>query len=267
MVWQTRCSIVVQLIDAYTGGTPVGNDAVIYLEGSRQRPIQKDQGTYVFTDLPTGTYNITIQSEYYMPARKEVIVEQHSENKNAYSVTHIVLFPTPAYPVHQGATILRAMLRDSNGAPLSGVLVRAMMRSREASIARLSRDATKASDQLFISQVQGVIAVGDQYTLQSSIQESEVTQGECQIAQIMEAQKKIKLVNPLTKAMEKGTYLLPIVQAYSDSRGELLVIFRSTRLREFEATLRISYLDQSIGKEVRILTGDVHQLGAITLPK
>lgn len=76
-VKSTSLSLLVWMIDDYTGKESIGNINVMIEEGNNSankniRAIKNPSGYYFFNNLPGGNYTVSIESEYYFPEKKTV---------------------------------------------------------------------------------------------------------------------------------------------------------------------------------------------------
>jgi len=67
----TSLSLLIRMIDDYSGKESIGNINVMIQEGNN-RAIKNPSGYYFFNDLPGGNYIVSIESEYYFPEKKPV---------------------------------------------------------------------------------------------------------------------------------------------------------------------------------------------------
>lgn len=264
VLFQSKLAIVLQLIDSYTGGPPVGKQIKVSLAEVQQKPIVKADGIYLFTDLPSGTYRILIEAENYLSEWLDVQLPEDRAAEQQHSIVKISLTPNASYPVHSGATIIRARLCDSKQHSLSGVRVRAIPLTRECTIAKLAQERVERGSTTFsFMQMTGRLTAGDVFLIRDVGAKKEEL---CRVDEIRHDLKSIKLEQPLKNEYERGSYLLPVVQGCSDHHGELLLLFRNSRIRSYETKLEIMFLHHLLVKEVRLSIGDIHQLGSIELP-
>ena len=67
----TSLSLLVWIIDDYSGKESIGNINVMIQEGNN-KAVKNPSGYYFFNDLAGGNYTVNIESEYYFPEKKSV---------------------------------------------------------------------------------------------------------------------------------------------------------------------------------------------------
>lgn len=118
-VVQTKLSLAVWLIDAFTRERPDGNIKVNLKEDKRLKSIHNPSDYYCFTDLKPGKYNVVVVSDWYThePTSVDVPVldanEKDGISKNP--VVEITLHPLPSYPFSSGATLIRGIVKSNTG--------------------------------------------------------------------------------------------------------------------------------------------------------
>lgn len=111
--------LVIRLVDRYTKQDPFGILSV-GLGEQMIKPLAKPGGFYVFYNLIADSiakYTITVDSEYYLPERREDIKLWAQDDKNP-APAEIELTPAPNYPFSGTATLIRGLLQDPDGMPI-----------------------------------------------------------------------------------------------------------------------------------------------------
>jgi hypothetical protein len=113
-VLTTRLTFAVRLVDEFTQLGVTGNVKVT-LTGQGVIAAKNLGGYFLFNDLPSGTYTVRAESEFYLPA--EVTVDTSTlDPRNP--VFQIILKPAVSYPFSGAATLIRGAV--TNGAPVAG---------------------------------------------------------------------------------------------------------------------------------------------------
>jgi hypothetical protein len=112
----TKLSLAVLPIDDYTDKQPIGE---IEFTLNEKEAIKNPSGYYLFLDLPPGNYKLKAQSQYYLDWEEDKSLPVLGEP----SIT-ITLKPNPWYPFPEGATLIRGMVKDADGKPVSEAVVR-----------------------------------------------------------------------------------------------------------------------------------------------
>ncbi len=128
-----RGAVVVNLFDGFTGEAvrlPV-KVTVRRRPGIRGRLAEakaadpafeaRNAGKYGFTGLETGTYELQVFPDYYLAAGEPPF--RYDAAAGSSVLVKRVLTPSPAYPFPPGATLLRGVVKDKDGAPVRGARV------------------------------------------------------------------------------------------------------------------------------------------------
>ncbi|MDB5053997.1 MAG: hypothetical protein JWM44_2047 [Bacilli bacterium] len=252
-------SFAVCLIDAYTGSTPLGSDHEIILTGTNAKPIKKIGGYYVFTDLPTQSYQIRIQSKLYIQESSQVYLELLDAND---PIVYIALTPNALYPFDQDSTTLVALLQNSQGKALENVAARATVTTEDCYKAKLAQDISlEGCKQIYLAQVTGKLLIGDWLFLKNEQGESEYVR----IASIQETTRCCTLEKPMQFLYDKGSMLFPVSQTLSDAKGEMIVFFKNFRVKAFQVSLEFTYENEKHVQELDLEQGKLLSLGIIRL--
>lgn len=251
-----QVSLVITLIDAYTGEPPQGLTTV-YLENMFRKPVKKPDGHFVFTDLPASSYKVSIKAEYYLDESFEIT----TSSKEDYPHVYVSLKPRAHYPFKEGATTLRASVRDAGGYPQE-VKVVATVQSEDAFLARLAEQSKEGSASLTLAQVRGKIAIGDRLLIRNKQKEKVEL---CTIREHEYGTREYLLEEALHHEHPRGTLLLPVVETRSDERGEIVIPFRSYGVKHFTINLSFVSTEGEMLKEVSVQEGMMDYLGMIQL--
>ncbi|RTE09435.1 DUF2012 domain-containing protein [Paenibacillus whitsoniae] len=257
---KSRVSLVVGVVDSLTSQSPLGNTTTVHLEGTRSKAIRKTNGSYIFNDLTPGTYLATVTSEYYFQEQVRISIG----STNAIAV--VQLSPKPSYPFSPGTPLIRMMLHSSAGTPLQGAELQAVVQSEDGARARLmTEQAERGSEELTLGSFTGGVLAGDTYLLRG--RGGKASEEMIRIAEVLEHQKRFRLMDKLTKAYARGALLMPVQMTRSTERGEVVIAFRGNRIPDFTADLMISYgsASQQVIKEVAVAEGATTNLGTVCL--
>jgi hypothetical protein len=256
---KTRISFVVCLKDSFTSEAPIGNQITVYVEGIRSKPIVKPNGSYIFSDLPEGQYRLHVQAEHYFAESIDFLAGTSN------SVEYVSLLPLPSYPFKQGDTLMRMVLKDDKGLPIQDAHLSATVQTEDCVRARLAQDkAEKGADEITVSALTGKMGVGDRFMIQG--RSAKAGEESLQIVQVLEYNKRFRLDQPLTRSYSRGSLLLPIVQARSTQRGEVVLAFAGCRIKNFQIELKIAYGahgEHTLLKEVMAEEGTSNNLGTL----
>lgn len=113
----TNLSLAVWLTDENTGEKPMGRVKVTLEEGEI-KAFKNLSGYHCFTDLSHKDYNLNIESDFYFPADKKIVIPLPDPKK---PVDDTILKPNPVYPFPISATLVRGLV--SNTGPVVNALV------------------------------------------------------------------------------------------------------------------------------------------------
>ncbi|NIM17837.1 MAG: hypothetical protein GTO45_38160 [Candidatus Aminicenantes bacterium] len=116
--------LVVALTDRYTGSQPSGDpDVFINTKYKPMNAIRNPSGYYVFTRLPEGEFVVNVESPHYFAEQKTLTLSDLGGLDTMNPVFDIILEPNPSYPFPANATLIRGMVRDTQGHPIPGAQV------------------------------------------------------------------------------------------------------------------------------------------------
>jgi hypothetical protein len=81
----------------------------------------RNAGKYGFTGLAAGTYEISVVPNYYVGVGESPF--RYDGAAGSSLLVKRVLKPSPAYPFPPGATLVRGVVKDKDGAPVRGARV------------------------------------------------------------------------------------------------------------------------------------------------
>lgn len=122
----TKFAMAVLLIDEYSEKAPLG-DVKVSIKELEIKPIKNLSGDHVFLKLPDGTFTLKIVSECYYEVERKVKLPLDPKNP----VININLKPKPSYPFSREATLIRGVVKDEKGNPVSDAIVRIEKREGE----------------------------------------------------------------------------------------------------------------------------------------
>jgi len=111
----TRLSLAVSVVDDYTDRHLTGD---VELALAEKRALVNPSGYYLFLDVADGNYILKVQADYYFSQEQDVTLPLSGE-----PVIELTLKLTPAYPFPRGATLIRGIVRDTDGKPVSEATV------------------------------------------------------------------------------------------------------------------------------------------------
>ena len=114
-----KLSFAVALRDGYTQGDPIGRIEAS-LKGMGKKGVMNASRYHLFIDMPDGIYIAQVRSDYYFEEQSaQIDTSSHSPKDPVL----MVLRPRPCYPFPYGETLIRGIIRNSNGNPVAGAKV------------------------------------------------------------------------------------------------------------------------------------------------
>ncbi|QGQ96650.1 hypothetical protein EHS13_18085 [Paenibacillus psychroresistens] len=256
---KTSFSFAVSLIDSYTSAPAIGKDHIVSIQGLTVKPIPKIDGYYIFTDLPIQSYQVVVQSKFYVQEIIEVSLDLLDSNE---PILYVPLMPNSQYPFGEEATSLVALVKDAQENAVYQARARATVTSVECVKAKLAQDSKEESpDQIFLAQIAGKLTIGDRFLLQNSSGKSEY----CRLVKVDEVTRCCSLEKPLQSTYEKGSLLFPVIESISDVKGEVLLFFKPNRIPTFGITLELTYGNKKLIQDLTLQQGVIKSLGIIRL--
>lgn len=246
-----RVSLVLWLIDQYTGLGCNEKDVTVYLNGKIEAFQRKAGGYLVFTDLPEEVYRVRVEVAHYFAQELDVNL---SEIVAQGRIVYLSLVPAPDYSFNTTATLLRASV--SRGKPVN---VTATLMSDDCARAKLGRQgAVVGSREVFLVDVAMFSAPGDSFIIRPAGSDN----GEpCEIDEPGKGEDNYTLRYPLQEDHERGELLMPVMKTCADDRGEIVVAFRNFRQRECRVCLEIQTDDTIKRQEITVPLGKTTLLG------
>jgi hypothetical protein len=121
---KTKLSFAVSLVDEYTNEKPIGGMEVSLKETSK-RAVKNPGSYYLFLDLPDDSYTVQVRSEYYFDEDLDI----NTAGRDPKNPVMLTLKPKPSYLFPPGATLIRGVVYDVYGTPISGA--KAKVRGRD----------------------------------------------------------------------------------------------------------------------------------------
>lgn len=117
----TRVSLVVVLVDAFTGGRPRGDPAVS-LDGVRAEPVRNASGHFVFVDLDaTGEVTVTVDGGAYYADPDDATASLPAEGAELPDPVVVQLVPASVYPFPLGTTLIRGRVVDDRSGDVARI--------------------------------------------------------------------------------------------------------------------------------------------------
>lgn len=221
----TRCSLVVSPVDVWTRRLLAPSALSVSLEGIHKKPIRKPDGTFLFLDLPSGSYVLSVTSSVFIPYRKQI--ETASISK-LYPMITVPLLPSPKYAYPADSTAVTFELCNAARRPCADAEVWAYICEDAAARGRIMQDSLLAgADTAAVGQLQGQTVAGESLLLRGQGNEELV-----RVAEILPG-NGLRFEQPLKENYRRGALLLPAVQTSSANNGIVILPFRGILPKSF----------------------------------
>ena len=235
-----RLSIIVQVTDDLTGLPVSGSNARVWIEGQKPAIVKQD-GRYVFVDVPEGEYVLNASGGIYTrTAVKCRVTEGAVEN-----VT-LRLMPNRLYPLPADHVMI-----EGNAAP--GAVLRIYSADRSAAFKLLS-GAKKGSRVVGIYHSEGI-------NIQGKLLRIITPDGSGEYIRVAAAEEgdmsEYQLSGELRSAYPKiGTIVLPVTECVADDSGGFTVMLKKSGEKSAEMICEVSVGDTVTEKRIEISGSD-----------
>lgn len=246
----TKCSLVVQCIDAFTGGPPAVGGVEVGLRESSQKPIRKPGGLYVFTDIRQNEVALSTTSYAYI---NQSLTVKLDELNPLQPIVLLTLMPAAVYPFRSHVTRIWGQVAGGE----QETIITAYPYGEETAIARIGQDTVAAGEHEFqIGQLKGALTRGDYLWLQSKRQSS----GELIRIEHREKERRIGLGAPLQQAFQRGDQLFPAIHTQTYRDGEFLLPIRSDAAESYAMRMVFAQGQKRAVRELTIQAGSVNRM-------
>jgi hypothetical protein len=117
----TKLSLGVYIIDDYSGMEAAGNFNVS-IKGQNINPIKNPSGYYLFLDLSGDRYDVKVNGgEHFFDGEIETVRLEDLDIQNP--IVNVALLPKPSYKFPPSATLIRGVVKNSEGKGIDGALL------------------------------------------------------------------------------------------------------------------------------------------------
>lgn len=249
-----KASLIIQLIDSYTGQAPIGGVNVM-IDGLPTQPIKKQDGIFIFTNLPHGSYETIIRSSHYVLEKRKL---ECSDNRRPNLIS---LIPNRSYPKQEEITSLYVSVENDRNEKIQSVEIVATTISPKCEVAKVAIDVERGSTIVVLSKLRRIF-VGDSFLL---VEKNGTHSELCTIIDHCVDEMKYTIEEKLNFDYSRGAMLYPVTKSVTDENGEACLYFRDYPVNEFEVEVEVRTNDQRLKKETVLVKGSKTSLGVITL--
>ena len=243
-----KTSLVIILIDDYTAMPVRGTPVVVSIEELFQKPIKKNNSCYVFTNIELTNCHVVIKSNIFFEERIEVDLTKLDPLD---PVVYVRLKPLPYYPYNRGDTLVRMMVKDKKNNKVVGAKVSAEIVSNEGCKVRIIQEKIEAGTvEVNFQSIMGMLSIGEKLFVKDG-EKSEY----CEIKRVLDSDKRMFLLaNPLQYEHIRGVMLMPVVETYTDHKGEVVICLKHVSTKQIEVELKIEYKNEIMSETMIIDT-------------
>lgn len=249
-------SLILRMIDSFTGKAPAVSRLSVSLAGSLARPIVKGNEYFIFTNLPKGKYRIIVRSNHYFQIEKEVVIDEEER------VFNIFLYPNKAYPWQENATMIFFQLRNHLDEPLELKKVKLVITDPKCAVGKVAQEKIQSGIDVIKVAKLSQIFIGDYFLIVDCLQNKSEY---CQIAEEWQEPASYKLSSPISQPLSRGALLLPVVSTFSGRNGETILLVRQYAQKRYQAKLEIEHDAKTFTKELLLQNGEKKYLGVIKI--
>ncbi|MBD2867594.1 hypothetical protein [Paenibacillus arenilitoris] len=253
----TRCSLVVSPVDVWTRRLPAPSALSVSLQGVQKKPIRKPDGTYLFLDLPPGSYALEVASPFFLPYWETIVT---SELDPLSPLVTVPLMPGPGYAYPPSATGVTFLLCGEDGRPLPGAPVDAYIDDDSAARGRLAQETLEAGAwSASIGLLQGKTVAGESLLLRG--------QGKEELVRVAETLPGggLRFRQPVKESYRRGAVLLPAVRTVSAPNGTVLLPLRGTLPPSFTVKASATSGKAAVSASLAAKAGQVAAAPPVTL--
>lgn len=251
----TCVSFAVCLFDDFTAARIMAGNILFLINGKAVRPVRKNDGYFVFVNLPEAPvgYNLTIISQRYL--RKEVLVKPQLLDPKM-PVIKIKLLPSAQYGFNSREALI--MGRILYGGKVSDrVKVSSVIASDEYSLGKL-RGTEKSSINLY--DVIGRIISGDCLL----IREADESKSETCVVKSTQEGNVYELEEDLKFKHSKSSAIMHVLNTSVDEKGEFVIYSRDFPGKSAEININIKVDRKSTAVKEVMESGQIKNIGLIT---
>ena len=243
-----QMSLVIAVVDDFTG-CPVRSDRLdVWAEGER-RPIVKEGGYYIFSDLREKSIILHLEGKVFFPQILELDEEVLAQYQN--KVLKVRMLPNRAYPIPDNTTCV-------GGHAPCGSVIMAYNRAYENPF-KLLTPYTKGSEQIAVFHPDDMELEGKTLLIQDKEQ---THQDIFRVTDKSDTEKKTyQMEKPLLNSYKKiGTTLYPVYVTEADKNGEFYLPIRGVHAKKTEFSIWLADGKKPKEKVLELSSGRLNKI-------
>ncbi|MDQ2085363.1 hypothetical protein RBH29_02780 [Herbivorax sp. ANBcel31] len=254
-----RVNLAVMLIDDFTDSCIYGSGFTLSIKDTNINPLRKNDGFYVFTNLPSNQIQIMVKSSKYI----DEIFNINTESLQASSpVVKIRLKPNVNYNLSTTCTAVTGVIRSSNNNPLDGVNIKVVPhnQSSDYKIVKIKKLKDKNLITLYSSGSKNLEGKTFLICDKKSDKKEYFT-----LLESFDNNNTFILKEPLTHEYNKNdAYILKVYSTRTDKNGQFLMPLDFKIDNNKEIILEAEYNSRVISREFEISKNIRNKIGTIT---
>ncbi len=242
---RSRVSVAFYLVDQFTG-LPV-KSAHITVEEQMVPYVNKQDGYYIYVNLPPGKYTFAIQAPNYMAVNKAV---ELSQDQAKVWQLQVQLQHSLSSRLLDAATKIIGLVQDSKKRPLANEKVQAGIITANTYM-RLTEEVQKGADSIKPYSREGMLLEGKKLLVVGAKGREVV-----EVSGYQPEQESYSLTEPLQNDFSSGAQLYPIWDFETDEEGQFVLPVPSQLIgREREVELIVFHQKKSTIQQLEIILG------------
>lgn len=256
---KVRASIVIRLIDAFTGQAPIEQGLTLTVQGIKKSPIKKPDGYYVLLDLEQGDYILNIQSSNY---HEETLNLSFNPSNPHDELLFISLKPSSSYANPGGNACVRFIVKDDSKVNYNDIEITARIMDPKCSVAKMMQDYSANSSRTVNIVQTGQIHIGDLLWI---MQKTKTTSECCVVSDQGNNKQSFILQNELMNDYKRGALFLPVIKTTPNKKGEAVIFFRNYPLQTYLVKLEVKFDGYLYEKELNLKESQTENLGILSI--
>lgn len=254
---EINVSAVFKITDRFKN-RPLGASGIIFsVNGEHVRPLYKPEGCFVFTNLPSGPARFALDSAMFEPWTQDIDIPA----PGGYSVCHVMLNPSPAYPFGGPVTILRGSLCDGAQTLKNHLFYITSDSGSDIKIAQDDAGTQSKALRLFTQKGSGGLRLPGRFLIDGKGGRQEI----CFITEKNYDQDAYELQEKLLGSHPRGTRLLEACEFRTNGDGAFFAAFPCRENGKAVLSVLVPVKGKIKTKQIEVLTGKENNGGTIDI--
>lgn len=223
--FQTKVGYFIQILDTYTGQSPIPQGLQLYLENRKVKFLIKKEGYLIILEpLHEGTYTFEVVSPYYKPHRYTLEIKTQVGRDELPDL--LFLEPSLTYPYSSSDVEFRVRAIGQHDEPISDLYIVSYLNSDHPTTAATVSTEEQTAPNMIRTLSRAKLICGGWYW----IQEKGSAQGEfIRLGWQMDELTVYRLIQPLQFQYKRAFHLFPACITQTDQHGTAILRFSAER--------------------------------------